>query len=78
MIWGGGRFGRLSIGVLLKGKTAASARELGLEIQKQAPSAMSVRFGAAEILPEDKDPAEALRNRIVAAMEVSPEEDEDF
>jgi GGDEF domain-containing protein len=67
-----GRFGQRSLGVLLKGQTAKDAAALGYEVRRRAPSSMGVRFGAAEILNGDKDPAEALRSRVLSAIDNSP------
>lgn len=70
-----GRFGPRSIGVLMKGTTAEEASALGYEVRRRAPSTMSVRFGAAEIMAGDKDPAEALRSRVIANIDLPPGED---
>lgn len=67
-----GRFGQRSLGVLLKGQTAKDAAALGYEVRRRAPSSMGVRFGAAEILNGDKDPAEALRSRVLSAIDNPP------
>lgn len=68
-----GRFGQRSLGVLIKG-TAEEASALGYAVRQKAPASMSVRFGAAEILAGDKDPAGALRTRVVSKIDLPPGE----
>jgi serine/threonine protein kinase/GGDEF domain-containing protein len=70
-----GRFGGRSIGVILKGMTSETASQIAAEVRWQAPPSMTIRAGAAEILYGDQDPAEALRNRVLAALEVPLGED---
>lgn len=73
-----GRYDGRSIGVILKGKTADEAKALAEEVRGwHAPPSMIIRYGAADLLIDDRDPAAELRSRVLRALDIPHGEEGD-